>query len=156
VIELSKSQADYCWEKVAEEPDKYLRATDSQTRSLTDAPYAHGSGFVISREGYILTNAHVVSAPGAIAPPVSALTDPIVKTIQTLTTEFGSEPSEAIKAKLVRGLLFWFRGQAQGSGKFKEARVIFKNKKNNLLSWSRQGWLTRSTAGTTGPSDSAT
>jgi S1-C subfamily serine protease len=130
VIEDSKSQADYCWEKIAEAPDKYLKASDAETRRLEDRPYAHGSGFAVSREGILLTNAHVVSDPDDLSPTLSMLADPINQTVAELTREFGSEPPAALAKKLALSLGEWFAKQTEVKATFKEARMVLNRKKD--------------------------
>ena len=53
------SKAEYYWNKVASNPDKYIETSNYKT--INFGATGSGTGFFISREGVLITNAHVVS-----------------------------------------------------------------------------------------------
>jgi serine protease Do len=58
-IPESLSQSDYCWRKIAQNPEAYL--DPGETKNQLFRYGWSGSAFAVSREGILLTNAHVAS-----------------------------------------------------------------------------------------------
>jgi S1-C subfamily serine protease len=141
VIESSKNETEYCWEEVTEHPEKYLQASSEQTTESWTGQYASGSAFGVSREGILLTNAHVVSDPpsGELLNPdnidsVIAILGqpggPIAKMLDALAGEFGGQlPAQwpdYRKRQAVANLARWFAGQSNAKATFKRAQVVLK------------------------------
>jgi S1-C subfamily serine protease len=130
-VDGSTTEAQYCWEKIANSPEKYLRTSGArETGGPKMVPYKTGSCFAVNREGIILTNAHVITAPTKeiLSDPDSALwllESPITQTLSDLELEFGEKPAESVLARLVGGLLDLFRAQSEltGDSRFVEARI---------------------------------
>ncbi len=126
IIPYTKSRADYYWEKITENPDKYLEADEKETQLFKNTYYSYGTGFAISREGILLTNAHVVADPsGGILPP-ELHEQLILNTINNLSSEFNGRPTEAIFPQLILSLDQWFAKYSVVKGKFKQAEVVLK------------------------------
>lgn len=137
VIEESKSQAEYFWEKVAEAPDRYLKASEERaTFRMENTHYGNGSGFAVGREGVILTNAHVVSDLGADGVPpeflrVLVAQTMVQRTIQDLQSEFRDGPPPAVTGKVIRNLARWLAGLSECKISFREARAVVNWKKSS-------------------------
>lgn len=122
VIAKDKARSEYYWEKVTENPQRYLVASKELLhRTLSDVQYASGTGFAISREGILLTNAHVVQDMDQLVDPL--LGQPFEDLVDNLAREFGSKPPDAIKGDT---LAEWFILQSRGSAKFKQAQMVLK------------------------------
>ena len=139
VIEMSKTESDYYWEKIAEDPSRYLIPDSSVIRVTPDVAYTSGSAFAVSREGYLLTNAHVVSDQGSLQTPLDALRDPAKQTISRLIRDIGQAPSAPVGNRVVYSLLKWLASQYTTKAKFKEARVMLITEsdafKRNAPTW---------------------
>lgn len=108
-IDSSADRSSYCWQQVLRHPDEYLEAAGSDG----EVPYswgASGSAFAVSREGILLTNAHVVSVP----PKQEILEDFFLRgwaddSIRALSVEIGGAPPAGLDENAVKGRLFgWF------------------------------------------------
>ena len=125
IIESATTFAEYCWEKIADDPGRYLTAAPTETRAYANVCYASGSAFAVSHEGYLLTNAHLVSDDYMDAETVEACVAPDVdRILAALTTEFGEEPRPDTKQMVWISLDSWLAAQTTAKARFKEARVV--------------------------------
>ncbi|HLV80467.1 MAG TPA: serine protease [Chthonomonadaceae bacterium] len=132
VIESETTLAEYGWEKITEDPGRYLNASEPETNTYEGVCYASGSAFAVSREGWLLTNAHVVSDPDHIPPSLSLIAGSIEKTVNDLSEELGAPPSLEIEKQAFRALARWFLQQTEVKGTFKEARIVLDTQHNEF------------------------
>jgi len=126
VIPKGKSRSEYYWEKIAANPQTYLLASKELAhQTYRDFRYASGTSFAISREGILLTNAHVVTDPPL---PMSTFAQPFRDLVANLAQELGGKPSDAVSREFTKenGLFMWMAEHSQGSGQFKRAEVVLK------------------------------
>ena len=141
VVDKFADRVAYCYEKVTKEPEKYLEVVQAvnlspmmtgkvdqrllpwveNRREYRDVPYASGSGFAVSREGIVLTNAHVVAEPPS-ALPDDAMAPVLERTLNDLKIQFGG-PCPAEMARDLRASLTAFLA-GKSSGEAKRTRVI--------------------------------
>jgi hypothetical protein len=125
VIAKGKARSEYYWEKIPETPQRYLVASKELLhRRLRGVPYSSGTGFAISREGILLTNAHVVRDMHQLADAL--LGQPFEDLLDNLAREFGGKPPDTIAGDSWKPLARWFILQSAGSGKFKQAQMVLK------------------------------
>lgn len=102
------SKADYFWENIAVNPEKYLETSNIRTRFQTSN--GSGSGFFVSREGIILTNAHVVQGPEQGLLP-NVLDSSLIGIITSLSSEIKSGPPPYLDNTLLNNLTSWYTGK---------------------------------------------
>lgn len=127
VITSFADRASYFWNKIAENPGKYLFSSPfKKTQLFKDVAYGAGTGFAISREGILLTNAHVVADPQGGTLPSELHEQLVLNTINNLSSEFGGGPTETVFPQLVLSLAQWFANESVAKGEFKQAEVVLK------------------------------
>jgi len=133
VLDMAATEASYSWEKVASDPGKYLEVSTILPASLPAqyGVYGHGSGFVVSREGTMLTNAHLLEPPDKSilydADSAYALLHAVMdQVLANLSAEFGGPPprEESIRWKLLHNLVPWFGQFCTVTGEQDEVRVV--------------------------------
>lgn len=139
VIESSKNETEYCWEKVTDNPVKYLQASAERDADLFTGTYSSGSAFAVSREGILLTNAHVVSEPPSdellspddINSVLLLLGKPISKMLDVLVRECGGELPvqwpDYRRRQATANLARWFAAQSTAKATFRQAQVVLKS-----------------------------
>ena len=129
--DAAESNTDFFWDRIAANPGAYLEASaEINTNSFAGA-YASGTAFTVSREGILLTNAHILADPGASAwssPEVfeNLLGAPLTRMDEDLTGQIGGLPSAANVERLRGSVLAWYRSKVSITGKFTEARIVLK------------------------------
>jgi S1-C subfamily serine protease len=127
------SRTDSWWGKLATDPAKYLRASVArETVELKDSHYQSGTGFAVSREGILLTNAHVVADPPkgwAFNDLDSALVNlnrPLHALLERLTQDFKGPLPQSIRQRVVINLVEWMAQQSSAEGKFTRVDVVLE------------------------------
>jgi S1-C subfamily serine protease len=151
------SKCDYFWAKVATDPARFLHASvDRTTRVVKDAVCASGTGFAVSREGILLTNAHVVDDPvgrldpndldtalGLLGEPIQALRDRLAK-------DFGGDCPPALRPRVWPSLIGWTAAQSTIQGTSHRVEVVLKYDRDwGLVAdlWSDYWWNREHAAG---------
>jgi S1-C subfamily serine protease len=142
LIAKNKIRSEYFWEKIAENPGKYLAASqEHESRSFENVQYAHGTGFAVSREGILLTNAHVVVGDedskllSNVGFVLKFLGQPIDDMIATLSKQFGGKPTEVVIIELAQ----WFARQSSAKIIFKQAYVVLDfGTPESFKNWQKQ------------------
>jgi len=127
------SLARYFWDRVAVTPEQYL-AVDSRRVALKveNKPCGSGTGFLISREGIVLTNAHVVAdqiepiTPQTLdifAQQVAAEMDVRIKQFSDFV---GGPPSVEQRPAAYQAILRWYAGYSMYTTKVKDIRLVLK------------------------------
>jgi S1-C subfamily serine protease len=120
----------FYWQRIIEEPDKYIIiSAQTEVRQRENVEISGGTGFLISRDGIVVTNAHVVSDVG----PEPCGDDPrilvsifgqqVTAWVKTYTDLFGAGPDQEQEAPLAQTLLLWLRNHSSITGKFREAKL---------------------------------
>ncbi|MFI5401646.1 MAG: serine protease [Planctomycetota bacterium] len=127
-----RSDAEHAWVLLAAAPDAYL-ATRGGTlsKSMVDRPYKSGTAFAVSREGILLTNAHVLTDPDpAQIPNTSAVLEMFQQSVQPvllgLAEKLGGPPAEAQAVDLATAVIDWWGRHCRATGKFRQARMVLK------------------------------
>lgn len=113
---------EYCWRRLAASPERYFVGQLATRRQLKSYPFAEGSAFAVSREGILLTNAHVVADPD-LAPDV-LFRDPILETVDAAIPWMGGAVPESVAAKLIDSLLTFFAAKSAVTAKFDQAVIV--------------------------------
>ena len=128
----SQSMTEFSWSRIDADPAAYLEASQ-EMGSLTfeTSVYATGSAFAVSREGILLTNAHVLADPDTTPWKTSAavldlLGEPVDRFFADLVQQAGGVPVPADVERTRRSLLSWYLTKISVIGKFKEARIALK------------------------------
>jgi S1-C subfamily serine protease len=134
----SVTEPQFYWRQVIANPDVYLKASKEMKTWREDrVRYGEGSGFVVSEEGVLLTNAHVVSDEGneifgdkyySLQLLYKALDKDMDKYISYLSSQFGSQyvGTDADYETLVTALLSWLKGYSNARISFRNATVVLK------------------------------
>jgi S1-C subfamily serine protease len=133
IAKTSENRAAFFWSQIGQYPDKYLEASQEPVnKTINDDTYASGTAFAISWEGIFLTNAHVVADPdrqlllGDPNAAFSRLEKPIRAEADKLAGELNADCPVEILPVVQAGLIDWFAKKSQATGKFKEARIVWK------------------------------
>ncbi len=126
------SQSDWEWEELAKHPDQYLHIDQTSPSTIPNTFAYEGSGTVVSADGLILTNSHVVSDAGNpqdISPDLNIFG----KLISLLTRDLGPLPSDPKKAQKVQlSLLSWILKNTNETFSFKSARVYLDDHSDTI------------------------
>lgn len=130
-IPADESATDYYWVRIIEHPFRYLVPSQERATWATNHPdvYALGSAFAVSREGILLTNAHVVNDAGNELlgdSQVAAfwLKKPVDEAAQQLARQLGAELSGNSLLALEASLVGWFQEESHAHAKFTEAKIV--------------------------------
>ena len=142
MIAKNKTRSEYFWEKIAENPGKYLAASqERESRSFENVSYSSGTGFAVSREGILLTNAHVVAdMEGAellsqLGFVLTLLGQPIDDIVASLSKELEGEPTKVAIINLIK----WFALQSSAKAIFKQAYVVLDfGPPESVENWQKQ------------------
>ncbi len=113
--------ADIYWQAIANNPSEYLAPSQEMEAISEDDLIAWGTAVCVSREGILLTNAHMIQdddRSGLIA----GIDAPFVQVVNELKDRFGDYPDRQ-QLLLLRE---WYLNQSTGTGKFKEVQVVLK------------------------------
>lgn len=134
IIPAEISAPDYYWAKIIANPFEYLEASGEialwRSKSNTGAPFAEGSAFAVSREGILLTNAHVVNDAGdglllgSDEAAAYTLRDPIADGIDQLSKQIGTAPTGDTRDDLKLSLARWLRTKSHAHANFTEAKIV--------------------------------
>jgi S1-C subfamily serine protease len=121
-IPETTSKRQYLWNKAAEDFSRCLKASGENRGRKTLVCTGHGSGVVVSREGFLLTNAHVVDEdkPWLEADEVQGIEERLDGALESLgkqlIAKLGGPPDERGKLILQR-IYAWYGSQCRRSGK---------------------------------------
>ena len=124
-IDGTTTRVAYYWDKIAQSPATHLKASKERgTSKFEHVPYATGTAFAVSREGILLTNAHVIDRPdtqtpaeGDIQAVLTLLETPLANTFEYLERTIGGElPQESAIEALVN-ISKWVAGQSRPVGR---------------------------------------
>ena len=107
-VSPSYKKNDFYWEELAKNPEKYIETSGYKTRIFEDG--GSGTGFFVSREGILLTNAHVVEKPG---PGLlgEALDNSLLTIVTSISSEINSGPPPYVDNLLLSNLTGWISGK---------------------------------------------
>jgi S1-C subfamily serine protease len=131
-VPAGRSDAEHAWVLLAQAPDAYLtRSEETLAQSMIDKPYATGTGFAVSREGIVLTNAHLLMDPDpATVPSAAAVTEMFEASfepvLQGLAERLGAAPADVGANDVARGAMNWWARHCRASGKFRQLRLMLK------------------------------
>lgn len=131
-VPAGRSDAEHAWVLLAGNPAGYLAASEeSLTASLTGRPYSSGTAFAVSREGILLTNAHVLADPDPEKVPHSAAVAElceknVLPVLEGLAKFLGGEPAAADAPEVARAVVGWWVGRCRAAGRFRQARLVLK------------------------------
>lgn len=138
-------RAAFACQKVIDNPSEYLTAVaEKSSLELKNRPFASGTGFVVSREGILLTNAHVVGDPHAqelLDDPMSAVAvfeEPLNQLVSALRSDLGQLP-ENMEAPTILALGQWMARHGEVEGKFNHAELVLKFKSAASLTLDKDG-----------------
>jgi hypothetical protein len=124
----AESKAQFIWRRIAGDPNSYLEASAEKVRlALENEAYAAGTAFAVSREGILLTNAHMFEDPTPkFWEPLHLLKQPYVDFLEDLVQAIGERPSPANLEGASDAVEHWYFSMASTSGKFRELRLALK------------------------------
>jgi S1-C subfamily serine protease len=120
-----EERISYFWSRIIADPEKYLVVSNqTNVRKQTDALMGSATGFMVSKEGIVVTNAHVISdcdpepVPADPEVMISLLGDEVDAWMTELPKVVGGTVREAQEKDLAIALLQWLRQHSQIQGKF--------------------------------------
>jgi S1-C subfamily serine protease len=123
------TEAQFYWARVVDDAGRYLEpSNDIKTDTFSLVPYATGSAFAVSREGILLTNAHVIDDVDEVLTDGSTalllLRDGLDDLVKQLADRFGWRPPDAARKIIEIKLVQWLAGTSHGHARFREARIV--------------------------------
>jgi Trypsin-like peptidase domain len=126
----TESKAQFIWRRIAGDPNSYLEASAERVRlALENEAYSTGTAFAVSREGILLTNAHMFEDPTLTFLKPAALQllrEPYVEFLKDLVQAIGERPSPANLKGANDAVEHWYFSMTSTSGKFRELRLALK------------------------------
>ena len=117
-----------CWRRLMKEggPDKYLTVSIEKVQKRVELSFRSGTAFVISEEGVLITNAHMVADPEpnyGLHPTDlrelrftnDLLEAPIQEAMEKITTEFGGKIPDEVS---IEPLIQWLAKESTTTGRF--------------------------------------
>jgi hypothetical protein len=125
------NHCDELWLALLNDPDKYLiRSPEKETRYVRNRVFAGGTAFAVSREGILLSNAHVFGNPN-----VQELTglrhdielqDQYATPFAKMLIDELQTPSEALRERVGLSILNWAGLFMSATGEFSSAELVLK------------------------------
>ena len=131
MIRDGRTDVQQQWLRLGTNVDQYLTCKPT-TRSLVkmDAPFGTGTAFAVSREGILLSNAHLfadeeLGQPRGVA-WMAVLDEAVGPFGPAIVKQLGGTPLPADGPMIAESLLKWFGKHSRISAKFRSAKLVLK------------------------------